>query len=136
MPNERDEELRPDLPGRNMWWCIKLTVNPYLLRLISNTVKGEKKSPFALYKLNLLSTHKIKRSHAIYYLWKKKEKSEKKTWKEKEQRKGRKKETFSCLLPHLSINTSAALTHFRTAESERSLMGITQRTAGSFWIFK
>lgn len=94
-----------------------------------------KKSPFPLYKLNLLSMHKIKRFHAIYYLWKKSEKVKRKN-EEKEQRKGRKKVTFSCLLPHLSINTSAALTHFKTAESERSLMGITQRTAGSFWIFK
>lgn len=110
----------------------KLTVNPYLLRLISNTVKGGKNSSFPLYKLNLILTHKIRRPHAIYYLRKKEQITEKR----KNREGGKKIVTFSCLLPHPSINTSPTLTHFKTAKSERSLMGVTQRTTGSFWVFK
>lgn len=45
--------------------------------------------------------------------------------------KGEKKVTFPCLLPQPSINISPTLTHFKTAKSERSLIGITQRTTGS-----
>lgn len=69
----------------------------------------------------------------LYIIYEKKNKSLKRERTEKGEKKI---VTFSCLLPHPSINTSPTLTHFKTAKSERSLMGITQRTTGSFWIFK